>query len=98
LALRATVWATVGISRTAQKKIHQNLPAVAYSGKPFGLTVGISRTSQRDMTMVVQTIALSATVGKLEAKSWQNPPDLENQLLHLWMLCSTDRSFATSDF
>jgi hypothetical protein len=29
------------------------------------------------------TIAQSATVGKLEAESLQNPPDLENQLLHL---------------
>jgi hypothetical protein len=97
LALRATVSATVGMSRTAQKKIRQNLPAVAYRGKPLGPTVGILRTSQRDMPTVGQTIALSATVGKLEAESWQNLPD-QNQLLHLWMLYCTDRSFATGDF
>jgi hypothetical protein len=98
LALSATVWATVGISRTAQKKIRQNLPAVAYRGEALGPTVGISRTSPRDMPTVGQTIARSATVGKLEAESWQNPPDRENQLLHLWMLYCTDRSLATDDF
>jgi hypothetical protein len=90
--------APVGISRTAQKKIRQNLPAVAYREKPLGQTVGISQTSQCDMPTVGQTIARSATVGKLEAESWQNPPDLENELLHLWMLYCTDRSFATGDF
>jgi hypothetical protein len=50
------------------------------------------------MPTVGQTIARSATVGKLEAESWQNPPDLENQLLYLWMIYCTDRSFATGDF
>jgi hypothetical protein len=98
LALCATVWATVGIAQTAQKKICQNLLAVAYRGKPLGPTVGISQTSQRDMPTVSQAIARSSTVGKLEAESWQNLPDLENQLLHLWMLDCTDRSFATGDF
>jgi hypothetical protein len=82
----------------AQKKSHQNLPAVAYRGKPLGPTVGISRTSQRDMPTVGQNIARSATVSKLEAELWQNQPDLENQLLHLWMLYCTDCSFATGDF
>jgi hypothetical protein len=43
-------------------------------------------------------IARNATVGKVETESWQNPPDLENQLLHLWMLYCTDRSFATGEF
>jgi hypothetical protein len=38
-----------GKLQMAQKKIRQNLLAVAYRGKPLGLTVGISRTSQRDM-------------------------------------------------
>jgi hypothetical protein len=90
LSLLATVWATVGILRMTQKKIRQNLPAVAYRRKPLWPTVGISRMSQRDMPTVGQTIARSATVGKLEAESWQNPPDLENQLLHLWMLYCTD--------
>jgi hypothetical protein len=73
------------------EKIRQNLPAVAYRGKPLGPTVGKSRMSQRDMPTVGQTIARSATVGKLEAELWQNPPDL-------WMLYCTDRSFATGDF
>jgi hypothetical protein len=82
----------------AQKKIRQNLPAVAYRGKPLGPTVGISRTAQRDMPTIGQTIVRSATVGKLDAESWQNPLDLENQLLHLWMLYCTDCSFATCDF
>jgi hypothetical protein len=80
----------VGISQTTQKKVRQNLPDVAYRGKPLEPTVGISRTSQRDMPTVDQTIARSATIGKLEAESWQNPPDLENQHLHLWMLFCTD--------
>jgi hypothetical protein len=82
----------------AQKKIRQNLPAVAYRGKPLVPSIDISRTSQHDMPTVGQTIPRSATVSKLEAESWQNPPDLENQLLHLWMLYCTDRRFATHDF
>jgi hypothetical protein len=69
LALRGTVWATIDISRPAQKKTRQNLPAVAYRAKPLGQTVGISRTSQRDMPTVGPTIARSATVGKLDAES-----------------------------
>jgi hypothetical protein len=81
-----------------KKKIRQNLPAVAYRGKPLGPTISISRTSQHDMPTVGQTIARSATVGKLKAELWQNPPDLENQLLHLWVLYCTDCSFATGDF
>jgi hypothetical protein len=82
LALCATVWATVGISRTAQEKTCQNLPAVAYRGKPLGPTVGISRTAQHNMPMVGPTIVLSAIVGKLDAESYQNPPDLVNQFSH----------------
>jgi hypothetical protein len=45
------------------------------------------------MPTVGQTIVRSATVGKLEAESWQNPPDLEYQLLHLRMLYCMDRRF-----
>jgi hypothetical protein len=62
------VWVTVGISRPAQKKTRQNLPAVAYQAKPLVPTVGISRTSQRDMPKVGPTIVQSATVGKLDAE------------------------------
>jgi hypothetical protein len=47
---------------------------------------------------VAPTIARIATVGELEAESWQNPPDLENQFLHQWMVYCTDLSFATGDF
>jgi hypothetical protein len=68
LALRATVWVTVGISRQAQKKTRQNLPAVAYRAKPLGTTVGISPTSHHDMPTVGPTTARSATVGKLDAE------------------------------
>jgi hypothetical protein len=50
------------------------------------------------MPTVAPTIARIATVGELEAESWQNAPDLENQFLHLWIFYSTDRSFATGDF
>jgi hypothetical protein len=49
------------------------------------------------MPTVAQTIARIATIGELEAESWQNKPDLENQFLHLWMLYCTDRSFATGN-
>jgi hypothetical protein len=34
------------------------------------------------MPTVAPNIARIATVGELEAESWQNPPDLENQFLH----------------
>jgi hypothetical protein len=75
-------------------KIRQNLPVVAYRAK----SLGKSRCDGRDMPMVAPTIARIATVGELEAESWQNTLDLENQFLHLWMLYFTDRSFATGDF
>jgi hypothetical protein len=51
------------------KKKRQNLPAVAYRAKPLGQTIGISRTAQSDMPTVGPTIARSATVSKLDAKS-----------------------------
>jgi hypothetical protein len=50
------------------------------------------------MPTVTPTIARIATVGELEAESWQNPPDLENQFLQLWMLYCTDHSIATGNF
>jgi hypothetical protein len=58
------------------EKIRQNLPAVAYRAK---------RPSQRDMPTVAPTFVRIVTVGELQAKSWQNPPDLESQFLHRWM-------------
>jgi hypothetical protein len=70
------------------EKTRQNLPAVAYRGKPLGLTVGILWTAQREMPTVGPTIAQSATVGKLDDKS--NPPDLVNQVSHRWMWFSTE--------
>jgi hypothetical protein len=84
----------------AQTKTLKNLPAVAYRAKPFGPTVGISRISQRDMPTVGPTIARSATVGKLDAESKQNPPDLVNQFSHRWMWYqySTDYCLKTADF
>jgi hypothetical protein len=52
------------------------------SAKPLGLTVGISRTAKPDMPTVGSTIARTATVGKLDAESLQNPPDLVNHFSH----------------
>jgi hypothetical protein len=51
------------------EKTRQNLPAVAYLGKPLGPTIGISRTALRDMPTLGPTMAQSATVGKLDAES-----------------------------
>jgi hypothetical protein len=59
-------------------KIHQNLPAVAYRAK----SLGKSLCDIPDMPTVAPTIARIATVGKVEAKSWQNSPNLDNQFLH----------------
>jgi hypothetical protein len=43
--------------------------------------------------------AVTARYGNgLEAESEENPPDLENQFLHGWMLYCTERSFETGDF
>jgi hypothetical protein len=98
LALRAKVWATVGILWPAQKKTCQNLLAVAHWAKPLGPTVGISRMSQSNMPMVSPTIARSATVNKLDAQSNQNPPDLVNQFSHRWVWYSTDCCFKTAHF
>jgi hypothetical protein len=62
-------------------KIRQNLPAVVYRAK----SVGKSRCDIRDMPTVAPTIARIATVGEVEAESWQNPPNLDNQFLHRWI-------------
>jgi hypothetical protein len=67
-------------------KIRQNLPAVAYRGKFFG----ILRCDGLDMPTVAKTIERIATVGEIDAESWQNPSDLENPFLHQWMWYSTD--------
>jgi hypothetical protein len=80
--------------KPAPSKIRQNLAAVAYPAKPFG----ISHCDGRDMPTVTPTFVQIATVGELEAESWQNPPDLENQLLHQWMCYSFDCCFKTADF
>jgi hypothetical protein len=65
LALRAMVWAIVGISRTSHYKKIRHLPAVAYRE----MSLGISRCDVRDMPTLGPTIARSATVGKLDAES-----------------------------
>jgi hypothetical protein len=41
---------------------------------------------------------MSEEKSELEAESYQNPPDLENQFLHRWNLYSTDGSFETGHF
>jgi hypothetical protein len=72
-------------------KISQNPPAVAYQAK----SLGKSRCDVCDMPTVVQTIARIATVGEVEAESWQNLPNLDNQFLHRLMWYSTDCRFQT---
>jgi hypothetical protein len=52
----------------------------------------------RDMPTIAPTILRFATVGELEAESWQNRPDLENQFLHRWMCYSMDCRFKRADF
>jgi hypothetical protein len=47
---------------------------------PMGKVGQIAVT--RDMPTVAPTIARIATVGKVEAESWQNPLNLDNQFLH----------------
>jgi hypothetical protein len=47
------------------KKIHQNLPALAYRAKPLG----ISCCDVRNMPTVGPTIVQSVTVGELDAES-----------------------------
>jgi hypothetical protein len=92
------VGATAGIlrcdGRVGSYKNPLKSAAVAYRAK----SLGKSRCDGRDMPTLAPTLARIATVGELEAESWKNPPDLENQFLHLWMLYYTDRSFATGDF
>jgi hypothetical protein len=56
-------------------KIRQNLTAVAYRAKSLGKL----RCDSCDMPMVAATIAGIATVGKVEAESWQNLLNLDNQ-------------------
>jgi hypothetical protein len=67
-------------------KIRQNLLAVAYRAKYLGK----SSCDGRDMPTVTPTIARIATVGEVEAESWQNLPNLDNQFLHRWIWFSTD--------
>jgi hypothetical protein len=75
-------------------KIRQNLLAVAYLAK----SLGKSRCDGHDMPMVAPTIVRIATVREIEAESWQNPQNLDNQFLHRWMWYSMDCCFKTADF
>jgi hypothetical protein len=59
-------------------KIRQNLLAVAYRAK----SLSNSRCDDCNMPTVAPTIARIATVGKVDAESWQNPPNLDSQFLH----------------
>jgi hypothetical protein len=92
------VWVTVDISRCGGwvrwHKNLPNLPAVAYQAK----SLGKSHCDGSDMPTVVPTIAQIATVGKIDAKSWQNLPNLDNQFLHPWMWYSTDCHIKMADF
>jgi hypothetical protein len=72
-------------------KFRQNLLAVAYQKK----SLGKSYCDGSNMPTVVPTIARIATVGIVEAESWQNPPNLDNQFLHRWMWYSMDCRFKT---
>jgi hypothetical protein len=74
-------------ARSDRIKIHQNLPAVANWAK----SLGKSRYDSHGMPMVAPTIARIATVSKIEAKSWQNPPNLDNQFFHRWRWYSLNR-------
>jgi hypothetical protein len=80
--------------KQGRSKIRQNLPAVSYQAK----FLGISLCHGCDMPTVAPAIAEIATVSKLEAESWQNLPDLENQFLHQRMWYSTDCSLKMADF
>jgi hypothetical protein len=81
-------------ARSGHVKICQNLPAVAYLAKFLGKL----RCDGCDMPMVALTIERIATVGKVEAESWQNLLNLDNQFLHRWMWYSMDSCFKTTDF
>jgi hypothetical protein len=87
LAYRAV---TAGSGRT---KIRQNLPAVASLSK----SLGKSRCDVRNMSTVAPTIERIATVGKIEAELWQNPPNLDNQFLHRCILYSTEYRLKTTE-
>jgi hypothetical protein len=63
------------------EKTPPNSAGCAYRAKPLG----ISRCDILDMPTVGPTIAHSASVGKLDAESYQNPLDLVNQFSHRWM-------------
>jgi hypothetical protein len=89
------VWATVGISScNGRVRSYKNLPAVAYRAKALGKSHG----DGRDMPKVAPTITRIATVGKVEAESWQNPQNLDNQFSHRWMWYATHCRFKTTDF
>jgi hypothetical protein len=71
----ATVWAYHAVTTgSGHIKICQNLPAVANQLK----SLGKSRCDGRDMPTVAPIIEQIATVGKVEAESWQNPANLDS--------------------
>jgi hypothetical protein len=68
---------TLGISRWDDRVgSYKNPPKAAGCGIS-GKVLGKSRCVGRDMATVAPNIARIATVGELEARSWQNPPDLK---------------------
>jgi hypothetical protein len=60
------------------KLARKNLPFVAYRAKPFGILC----CDSRDMPTLAPTCVQIDTVDELQAESWQNLLDLENQFLH----------------
>jgi hypothetical protein len=82
------------MARSGHVKILKNLPAVAYRAK----SLGKSCCDCCDMPTVSPTTAQIATIRKVEAESWQNPPNLDNQFLHQWMWYSMDFRFMTAYF
>jgi hypothetical protein len=70
----------------------KNKMASVGSSRKCWPTIGRSRPSKREMPR---------GGSKLEAESWQNPPDLENRFLQYidgWTHYCTDRSFDTAGF
>jgi hypothetical protein len=70
----------------------KNKMASVGSSRNSCMTIGIS---QLDMPT---EFARYATVGEVDAESWQNPPDLENQFLYRWICYCTDCRFKMADF
>jgi hypothetical protein len=100
LALRSMLGDRLGGISHCDGKVrsYKNPPKSGGCGISGKVPWQIALWGPRYANVLVSNIARIATVSKVEAQSWQNPPNLDNQFLHRWMSYSRACHFKMADF